>query len=592
MLNFLINSAQAAATLPTFNQGNLPEFVGSVYSFALTIVGIAVFFRILQAGFLWFTAAGNASKASDAMAKIKGAVIGAIILFAAWLILFIINPDLVKSTFSFNLPPGNRQNFVAPVTTTSRTGGSATLAGLVNRTGATSSANPSTRSTSSGQAGSELVNSAHAEEGFYFFTVRVTDANGDYYDQDYSMEVLDRYALNSRQIKKTVLSGRAVHNPKIARAVDEAVTVFISTQTVPDAVINEPYFTEIKAAGGVLPYTYSLVDGSSSFWPINKAKAANGLPDGISLYSTMDMPILTIQNKTAQRIPASAFNQTDRFLLEVSNAQPNSDLYFKWIKNGTQWYYPGKTPNQLGWTLYGRTDDGGRWRNEANFTAEQIGTWAEYVLIAGAVSRPINFQVVAEQVVISTSSSVQSSGFSFTPCVATTFCENTETGEQTDKLTDEEINQLQKTGQDLSGDRCPGGREVTVCSYPSDADQRDCSSVQFDWRNCAEEADPLRTSTGSIDTSGLPYSATSDPADASANPGELFTADGTPFIIFDESGNPYPNTTVDQTVTFCKYSDQVLAINCGMPMSGEYCASTFRGVDSGLTVDYCAPLLQ
>ena len=101
MLNFLINTAQVS--LPTFNQPDLPAFINSVYSFALTVVGIVVFVRILYAGFLWLTAAGNASKAADAKNKITNAIIGAILLFAAYLILNVINPDLVKNAFNFRL---------------------------------------------------------------------------------------------------------------------------------------------------------------------------------------------------------------------------------------------------------------------------------------------------------------------------------------------------------------------------------------------------------------------------------------------------------------------------------------------------------
>lgn len=90
--------------LPTFDQPDLPAFIGSVYSFALTIVGIVVFVRILHAGFLLLTAAGNVSKISDAKEKIKNAVIGTILLFAAYLILYVINPDLVRNTFDFRFP--------------------------------------------------------------------------------------------------------------------------------------------------------------------------------------------------------------------------------------------------------------------------------------------------------------------------------------------------------------------------------------------------------------------------------------------------------------------------------------------------------
>lgn len=102
MFDFLINTAQAVE-LPRFNQEDLPNFISSVYRFALAVVGILVFIRLLYAGFMLLTAAGNVSKISDAKEKLKNAIIGIILLFSAYLILYVINPDLVKNTFSFDL---------------------------------------------------------------------------------------------------------------------------------------------------------------------------------------------------------------------------------------------------------------------------------------------------------------------------------------------------------------------------------------------------------------------------------------------------------------------------------------------------------
>lgn len=110
MLHFLINTAQAVS-LPDFSKNtDIPGFISSIYSFSITVVGLAIFVRILHAGFLWVTAAGNASKVSDAQDKIKNAVIGAILLFSAYMILYVINPDLVKNSFDLKyIPPDQTQ---------------------------------------------------------------------------------------------------------------------------------------------------------------------------------------------------------------------------------------------------------------------------------------------------------------------------------------------------------------------------------------------------------------------------------------------------------------------------------------------------
>ena len=120
LVSFLLVGAgiAQAVSLPDFSQINdLPGFISSIYSFALTVVGIAVFIRILHAGFLMLTAGGNASKWNDAKTKMTNAIVGAILLFAAYLILFVINPDLVKNTFNFSL------SATAPVTGGSKSGG-------------------------------------------------------------------------------------------------------------------------------------------------------------------------------------------------------------------------------------------------------------------------------------------------------------------------------------------------------------------------------------------------------------------------------------------------------------------------------------
>lgn len=102
MFPSLIHFAQAAVTLPNLNSGqDLGQFMQSVYSFSITIVGILVFVRFIWAGWIYLTAAGNSSKTSKGKDMMTSAIIGAVLLFSAYLILYIINPDLVKNSFDF-----------------------------------------------------------------------------------------------------------------------------------------------------------------------------------------------------------------------------------------------------------------------------------------------------------------------------------------------------------------------------------------------------------------------------------------------------------------------------------------------------------
>lgn len=77
---------------------SLPGLVAYVFDLALAAVGIAVFIQFLRAGWIWLTAAGNASKTNKAKELMTNAVLGLLILLSSYVILNIINPDLVKNT--------------------------------------------------------------------------------------------------------------------------------------------------------------------------------------------------------------------------------------------------------------------------------------------------------------------------------------------------------------------------------------------------------------------------------------------------------------------------------------------------------------
>lgn len=246
MLHFLINTAQAVS-LPNFSSTtDLPAFISSVYSFALTIVGIAVFIRILYAGFLMLTAAGNASKWGDAKTKIQNAIIGAILLFSAYLILYVINPDLVKNTFNFNLPPSSQAPSSAQTAVTPPTSGPAQIRGK-----------PSANSAFL----DKLVPIAKAA-GVYSFDLRVVDVNGDSCSRTYSMEVLSQISSLGPGYKKVVVNkfGSVISNLFVVHAQSDCGSVNFETETIPDAFEEVEYYAEIQARGGRAPYAYFIAD--------------------------------------------------------------------------------------------------------------------------------------------------------------------------------------------------------------------------------------------------------------------------------------------------------------------------------------------
>ena len=104
-----------ANNLPVPSRGlptDLGQMIGAIFIWSLGLIGLVIFVRFFYAGFLWFTAAGNASNVSKAKDIMWNAVYGTLILFSAWLILNTINPDLVRGTL--NLPGLPATQNVAP----------------------------------------------------------------------------------------------------------------------------------------------------------------------------------------------------------------------------------------------------------------------------------------------------------------------------------------------------------------------------------------------------------------------------------------------------------------------------------------------
>lgn len=72
------------------------QYVAAIYQYTLGIVGIIATVVIVWAGIVWLTAAGNAEKIKMAQEYIGGAIIGLVLAFGSYLILYTLNPDLVN----------------------------------------------------------------------------------------------------------------------------------------------------------------------------------------------------------------------------------------------------------------------------------------------------------------------------------------------------------------------------------------------------------------------------------------------------------------------------------------------------------------
>lgn len=98
--------------LPIPNRGlptDLGQMIEAIFSWSISLIGLVIFVRFFQAGFMWFTATGREGQIREAKTIMKNALYGALVLFSAFLILNTINPDLVRSTFNLPGLPGAHQ---------------------------------------------------------------------------------------------------------------------------------------------------------------------------------------------------------------------------------------------------------------------------------------------------------------------------------------------------------------------------------------------------------------------------------------------------------------------------------------------------
>lgn len=92
---------------------DLPKYVSAIYKAALVIVTLSAVLMVSVGGFMYLTSAGNTASMGTAKGIIYDSLIGLVIALSAWLILYIINPDLVQISLK-GLPTVTVTNAPAP----------------------------------------------------------------------------------------------------------------------------------------------------------------------------------------------------------------------------------------------------------------------------------------------------------------------------------------------------------------------------------------------------------------------------------------------------------------------------------------------
>lgn len=75
---------------------SFPEYVQGIYKFGIWTVGLAALFMLSVGGFIYLSSGGNTATIGKAKTYIWDALIGLVLAILAYLILYVINPDLVN----------------------------------------------------------------------------------------------------------------------------------------------------------------------------------------------------------------------------------------------------------------------------------------------------------------------------------------------------------------------------------------------------------------------------------------------------------------------------------------------------------------
>lgn len=79
---------------------DFPTYLSNIYKFAVWTVGIAALLMLSIGGFMYLTSAGNNARMEKAKGVITDSVFGVVMVMTAYLLLSVINPDLVGGDLS------------------------------------------------------------------------------------------------------------------------------------------------------------------------------------------------------------------------------------------------------------------------------------------------------------------------------------------------------------------------------------------------------------------------------------------------------------------------------------------------------------
>ncbi len=105
MDKFATSSGMGKSGQAASGQSGLIETIGKLIQAALGLLGIILVVLVIYAGFLWMTASGNEEQVSKAKKMLSNAVIGMVIIMAAYAITAFVVSSIVAGTSGCATPP-------------------------------------------------------------------------------------------------------------------------------------------------------------------------------------------------------------------------------------------------------------------------------------------------------------------------------------------------------------------------------------------------------------------------------------------------------------------------------------------------------
>lgn len=102
VVGFNVTNAQEyvpLAPLPGISAGqglSLSNYLDAIFKIGIGLAGVFAVLMIVIGGIQYIGGAANPSARTEAKSKITNAILGLLLALGAWLILYVINPDLLK----------------------------------------------------------------------------------------------------------------------------------------------------------------------------------------------------------------------------------------------------------------------------------------------------------------------------------------------------------------------------------------------------------------------------------------------------------------------------------------------------------------